>query len=45
MKEVVKLLKNCATTHASKNSNGYYIVSEKWNTCFFFDGGTPKKTK
>lgn len=34
MKQVVKLLSECSTKKAEKESNGYYIVTEQWNTCF-----------
>lgn len=34
MKSLIKLLADCQTKKADKSSNGYYIVTEKWNTCF-----------
>lgn len=34
MKTVIKLLADCETKRADKESNGYYIVTEQWNTCF-----------
>jgi len=34
MKTVIKLLSECNTKKAEKESNGYYVVTEQWNTCF-----------
>lgn len=34
MKSIIKLLSDCQTKRADKVSNGYYIVTEFWNTCF-----------
>ncbi len=35
MRTLIKLLSACDSARADKESNGYYIVTEKWNTCFF----------